>query len=351
MNEDSNQLEESPADTTFDCYIHGTSPVKNARSSHRKYFNCILQKKDEAIRVVCFSSQKPTELTTLQVTKIPVRVTNFSKTNTGDINLDNQTKFTPLSNQPFAYSDTLTANGTVLISSLAQVAVEQLVTVKAEGMHVSGVKKTPTLCQRVLSKQEVTIRDPTSSVKVILWGSWVNSLQSNKTYLLQNLRVKTNKNERYLNTAKIEKFLFQEVEPFQVPLAEVDPTNETASITGKIVAVQQVTNTIACITCNKNVVPIPEDDTLGECQGCKLLQTLSSCTSQWYIRVTVQSSTDPFLKRRLTLYNQQVMQPIAALKLELNINPTNERKMTLAILKSNKTLNFSMIHPHIKLQI
>lgn len=44
--------------------------------------------------------------------------------NTGDINLDNQTKFTPFSNQPFAYSDTLTANGTLLISSLAQVAAE-----------------------------------------------------------------------------------------------------------------------------------------------------------------------------------------------------------------------------------
>ena len=146
--------------------------------------------------------------------------------------------------------------------------------------HVSGVKKTPTLCQGLLSKQEVTIRDPTSSVKVILWGSWVNSLQGNKTCLLQNLRVKTNINERYLNTAKDEKFLFQEVEPFQVPLAEVDPTNETASITGKIVAVRQVTNTIACITCHKNVVPFPEDDTLGECQGCKLLQTLSSCNSQ-----------------------------------------------------------------------
>lgn len=56
---------------------------------------------------------------------------------------------------------------------------------------------------------------------------------------------------------------------------------------------------------------------------------------------SVQSSTDPFLKRRLTLYNQQVMQPITALKLELNIDPTNERKMTLAILKANKTLNFS----------
>ena len=217
-------------------------------------------------------------------------------------------------------------------------------------MHVSGVKKTPTLCQRVLSKQEVTIRDPTSSVKVILWESWVNSLQSNKTYLLQNLRVKTNKNERYLNTAKDEMFLFQEVEPFQVPLVEVDPTNKTASITGKILAVQQVTNTIACITCNKTVVPFP-DHTLGECQGCKLLQILSSCTSQWYIQVTVQSSTNPSLKRSVTLYSQKVMQLITPLKLKLNTDSTNERKMTLAILKANKTLTSPLIHPHIKLDI
>ena len=79
------------------------------------------------------------------MTKTPVRVINFSKTNTGDIILDNQTKFTSLSHVPFAYSGTLTANGTVLILSLAQVAAEQLVTVKAEVTHVSGVKKTPAI--------------------------------------------------------------------------------------------------------------------------------------------------------------------------------------------------------------
>ena len=183
--------------------------MKNARASNRKYFNCVLQKKDEAVRVVCFSSQKQTELKTLQVTKTSVRVTNVSKTNTGDIILNNQTKVTPLSHLPFEYSDILTANGTVPISSLAQVAAEQLVTVKAEVTHVSGVKKIPTLRHGVLSKQEVTIRDPTSSIKVILWESWVNSLQSNTTYLLQNLKVKTNKNERYLNTKKMKSFFFK----------------------------------------------------------------------------------------------------------------------------------------------
>lgn len=35
------------------------------------------------------------------------------------------------------------------------------------------------------------------------------------------------------------------------------------------------------------------------------------------------------------------MQLITTLKVELNIDSTNERKMTLTILKANKTLNFS----------
>ena len=32
-------------------------------------------------------------------------------------------------------------------------------------------------------------------------------------------------------------------------------------------------------------MPCPEDDTLGECEGCKLFQIISSCTSHWCIRV------------------------------------------------------------------
>jgi len=315
--------------------------VKNSTSSHRKYFKCILQKNDEAVSLVCFSSQKQPELKTLQVTKTPVRVSNFSTSNTGDIILDNHTKITPLDSLPFTYSDSLTTTGTASISSLAQVAAEQLVTVKAQVSHVSGVKKIPTSRQGVLHKQEVIIRDPTGSIKVVLWESYVNSLDTNTTYLLQNLKVKVNKQERYLNTAKDERFIFQEVSAYQEALAEVDPTADTPSITGKIIGVQQINNTMACITCYKNVAPCPEDATLGECQGCKLLQVMSSCTPHWCIRVTVQSSSDSSQKRRLTLFNQQVNQLFSALNLELTMDSTNERKLTLTILKANKNLTFS----------
>ena len=118
------------------------------------------------------------------------------------------------------------------------------------------------------------VNRPLVVLRLSLWSISLgaSSLGSNTTYLLKNLKVKTNKHDRYLNTAKDEKFIFQEVNPFEAPLAEVDPTTETPTITGKIIGVQQITNTMACITCYKNVVPCPEGATLGECQGYKLLQ-------------------------------------------------------------------------------
>ena len=66
------------------------------------------------------------------------------------------------------------------------------------------------------------MRDSTTSTKLILWEDYVNSLEVNKTYLLKNLRVKITKNERYLNTAKTEKFTFMEATPFADPLVEID---------------------------------------------------------------------------------------------------------------------------------
>ena len=109
-------------------------------------------KKDEAVRVICFASQKQLELATLQQTKTAVRVSNYNKSLTGDIVLDNQTKLTPVGQIPFNYCETLTTTGVVPISSLPQVAAEQLVKVKVKVTDGSNVKTISTLHQRVLKK-------------------------------------------------------------------------------------------------------------------------------------------------------------------------------------------------------
>ena len=58
----------------------------------------------------------------------------------------------------------------ISISSLNDLAGEQLVTIKAEVAQISGVKRIETQDQGRLNRQEVILRDVTVSIKAILWS-------------------------------------------------------------------------------------------------------------------------------------------------------------------------------------
>ena len=203
------------------CYIHAVSPVKDAKFSGRKYFNCTVQKKDGPVCAVCFSPNKHSEFTTLQKAKSPVKVSNYTKLTGNDIVFNQYTKITPTDDIDFQHSAKLLAGGVAnTIASLNEAAPEQLVSVKAEIAEVSGVKTVKTQHRGTLKKQEVLIRDATSSMKVVLWEDNVDQLHQNKTYLLKNLKVKVSNRERYLNTPKDDEFTATEKAPFKKPLVQ-----------------------------------------------------------------------------------------------------------------------------------
>ena len=84
---------------------------------------------------------------------------------------------------PNSYTtDSLTATGFVTIAALEKLASEQLISVKAQVAKISGTKKLQTQYQGILTSQEVIIRDPTTSIKLILWQDNVNTLTIDKTY-------------------------------------------------------------------------------------------------------------------------------------------------------------------------
>jgi len=207
----------STAPKELHCYIHAISPVKKATSSNRKYFDCTLQNEDNSVRAVCFSTEKHPELKTLQQTKSPVKITNYNTSaNNGkeDIILLSKTKITPITSNDinFPYSGELTAATGILPNLLAleKLAAEQLVTIKAQVAQMSAAKTLRTQHQGVLKKQELLIRDTTTSIKLLLWENNVDMLELNKTYMyiLQNIKIKRSKNEMYLNTTKADKFTF-----------------------------------------------------------------------------------------------------------------------------------------------
>ena len=112
-----------------------------------------------------------------------------------------------------------------------------------------------------------------------------------------------------------------------------------STINGKIIGFLQINNSIGCISCRKKVVPNKDSEDLG--QFCKLTQIIVSCGTQWYMRILVQSSTNPSEQRRLTLYHQQIQELITHMKLDLNLNSVSKTDMTLTILKESKAMNIT----------
>ena len=174
------------------CYLHAVSPVKVSASGNCKYFNMTLQMSDSSVNAVCFSPEKRSVLQKFQTEKSPVKITKFrtsSKYEKEDVVIDKGTKVTPVNESiGFEHID-LSPSSITSQASLNQVSAEQLVTVKAKVVKVSGSKKISS--QRSssghLKKQEIVIVDPTASMKVILWEQFIDCLEVEQTYMLKNL--------------------------------------------------------------------------------------------------------------------------------------------------------------------
>ena len=80
-------------------------------------------------------------------------------------------------------SKIITANDVTNIASLMSVTAEQIITLKAEGTHVTSVKHIISQHHGQLQKQEIMLRDPTGTIKLVLWEQYVNSLVVNTTYM------------------------------------------------------------------------------------------------------------------------------------------------------------------------
>ena len=311
-------------------YIHSVSPMKTAKTSKVKYFNYSLEKHDDTLRGVCFSPQKYTEIKTLERTKSPVKLQNYKFSTNKDIIIDQKSSLSPLEEIPFAMSKIMTANDVTNIVFLMNVTAEQIITLKAEVTHVASVKNIITQHHGQLQKQEVMLRDPTGTIKLVLWEQYVDALVVNTTYVLENLKLKVYNYERYLNTPKDEDFKHTEIEPFQQPLPEAEHVIDTRSISGKIVGIKNVATLTACTSCGKSTQPYESSTRLGQCQGCNLIQILNLCDLHWSLRLLVKAS-DHVTKRNIMLYHQQVLQLLTVLDIQLDLNsvPVEEHTITL----------------------
>ena len=184
------------------------------------------------------------------------------------------------------------------------------------------------------------LRDDTASVKLVLWEKYVETLEAKSTYDFHNLRLKVGKNERFLNTPKSGEYKAKPSAPFEKPLAEFeDISSTTASIHCKILGIQQCLKKLACISCFKKVKP-DDDNTLGDCESCKLTQVLEECPVLCTMRILVQDQERN--KLRLTFHQQAVDQLMAIVQPDIKIGAsTTEKDIKLILLKGGKQLTIT----------
>ena len=153
------------------------------------------------------------------------------------------------------------------------------------------------------------------------------------------MRLKESKFGRYLNTAKSEKFTFEETIPFTQRLVDIEDDVQqmiTSTVFAKIIGVQSATRNFLCVSCYKKVIQKLRCK-VGNCQGCNLMQKTSSCKSKWNVRIWFETE-EPKRMIRLTIFNIHCLQTL--LNLEISscvLNSTTEEDLTLVLLGFEST--------------
>ena len=128
-------------------------------------------------RAVCFSSERKATFNTLEKQKSPVKLSNYrtsTKYGTTDIVIQKYTNVqvttAPELEKQFQYQPIPDTQDPSPISSLSDVAPNQLITIKANLFQLSGIKTIIMDDSKQLTKQRGIIVDQTCHMKIVLWA-------------------------------------------------------------------------------------------------------------------------------------------------------------------------------------
>lgn len=190
----------------------------------------------------------------------------------------------------------------ISISSLSNVAPEQLVAIKGYQAQLSATKKI-IIDESEPKKQEGYITDPSGYIKIIFWGNHTDKVQQGSTNFFNKVRVKVKQDQKYLITPRQEsECIIESAEPFTEQLPTLDEVS-----TSKEIGLTNINKYSSCCTCAKKVAVKGKP---AFCDKCKMSQKLTACTLQWTFRTLVQTEDTPKQKVDLNIYGQQIVQKL-----------------------------------------
>ena len=196
------------------------------------------------------------------------------------------------------------------IGKLAELAPEQMITLKANAINVQMPADIHTHRGGSLKKQEALLIDPHGTIKLILWEDDIDAIKDGDTYIFKNLRLKKNRltGDSYVNPAKgfskisqTEQFPPDTLNPPQSLPIELT----TLSVNGEVVGVQKCSLNFCCLKCNKPVQHCKQN--FVTCGHCSLKQKTSKCKKSWYVNALFNDGNKNIT---LNFYHEMVMKVI-----------------------------------------
>ena len=177
-------------------YKHNVSPIKKSERN-TKWFDCQFQLEDKTVRGVCFDPTTALQehYKKLSERKSPAKIANYETGNKRkgfppDVIINKRTRIDELSHSLPFKRQKASGSTKATIGSLKDLQPGQLLTVSGMVSNLTDSKVVKTKAKRDISVRECQLTDPTSSVKLVMWDSFVDKVQEGKTYVFNNLRLK-----------------------------------------------------------------------------------------------------------------------------------------------------------------
>ena len=267
--------------------VHGivanVSPMKKGATA---YFEAKICDEDKQIRLVGFSPNQRKRLANCQDTMNPVALSNVKvkrAKNSDDLEVllkhSSQVQMSPKKISQNKVAKLMSNN--IKLVDLEKRNDYDRVTVTAKVIRIEDpVKVSP-----VLRKQNITIADTTTAVKLTLWEDAIGKLTLNKTYQFTQFTVRTYQSEKYLSLPR-EGATFVEVEDMGV-VAEDDLPDDSVLISQAKVVAATITTYSACLACNSKVQEI--DTSLAQCTKCSMQQLIENSTQHTSANILVNT--------------------------------------------------------------
>ena len=264
-----------------------------------------MQTKEQLLRGVYFGSRTHSDLQKLSQDQTPLELSNYKKEtkyNVTNILMNEGTQFQETKDIDFQPT---VVPATMTIANLSSVAIGQLVSLKAQIVQISAVKKLKTQYGEK-TKCEAFLIDPHGSIKIHLWENFTKHCDEEMTYNFKNLRLHKDvrSNELFLGTPKTG-CVIEPCDPFEEKLAlpsQLPDAYTTTTITTEIIGVTGFEKYHSCSQCNKKV--FPDNSALVLCKHCSLKQKTKVCEVHLFVKMFVKHDD---AKLTLTIFGDVLM--------------------------------------------